>query len=363
LTESTVTALARLYDTHYLVHDGIAPFTAAPAMTAVLRRLLSDRRTRTFVAQRGGRPAAFAVVQVRGARASVVLHAVDPRGRQGVSEVLLFTMVGHAMAASGVKVLDLGPAATDVPGACAATAPVVHVFSDRRPVLADIVGRTLAHATAAPRIVRMRRRLALLHGRGALELFGIARRIVARWWNSTTCVLLYRLDRGDPIPPLPVGGTITMNEDALEDFLYYTGSNRYVSRQRMIAEAARRLDGGAHCYTTVEHGVLTHYRWFAPQISALYIEEVAFRYPLPPQSGVAYDAYTEPSARGRGLQKVGLRRELEAAFADGIEHAFNYCLESNGPSVKNIEGAGYRRILRIRRLTRMGFTRHVVESL
>src|SRR5581483_3055343 len=108
-----------------------------------------------------------------------------------------------------------------------------------------------------------------------------------------------------------------------------------------------RRDRGDHSFTVVEDGVLVHYGWIQSDAPAIEFPEIGAAMALPPRSGVIYDVYTEPRARGRGLQRRGARRRVRLAFALGAAQVFTGVVESNVPSRRATEGAGYRAVARL----------------
>ncbi|HEV8536563.1 MAG TPA: GNAT family protein [Candidatus Limnocylindria bacterium] len=167
---------------------------------------------------------------------------------------------------------------------------------------------------------------------------------------------VYRADRElSAESPEPLRAVRTGSRwDALADFSRYTGSDWHLSRAAIVAEARRRLAQGEHSFTVVEEGVLAHYHWLQLGQREITFPEIGASYAVPPGSAISYGAYTEPRLRGRGLHQLSARETVRTAFALGAERIFSGVLETNTPSRRAIEGAGYRPVARLVCVRRFG---------
>jgi len=178
-------------------------------------------------------------------------------------------------------------------------------------------------------------------------------------------VILYCLEQDGVVggEPPASSGVPAFRFDAGEDFLSYTGSDRWVSREMMVHEVARRLATGEHCVTLIEEGILVHWGWIQLGLKEIHMREVDFVYPLPPGSATTYGVYTEPPFRGRGLHRRGAAVRACWAFELGAERIFTHVFEGNVPSRRAKEAAGYRPVARIVCVRRLGRRRSRAEPI
>jgi RimJ/RimL family protein N-acetyltransferase len=167
-------------------------------------------------------------------------------------------------------------------------------------------------------------------------------------------------DQGSPFRAVRSGAA---RWDSLEDFALYTGSDWRVSREALVAEARRRLSQGEHAFTVAEDGVLAHYHWLQLDRQTIFFPEIDASYTVPPGSAISYGAYTEPRLRGRGLHRLSARECVQTAFALGAKQIFSGVLETNVPSRRAVEGAGYRPVARLVCVRRLGRRRVRLEPL
>jgi GNAT superfamily N-acetyltransferase len=151
--------------------------------------------------------------------------------------------------------------------------------------------------------------------------------------------------------------------DAVEDFRHYRGTIRHLSTERLMVEARNRLAAGEHCYTLVTDEGLVHWAWLQVAPSTIHVTEVDMRISIPPRSGVGYDAYTEPVARGRGLHKASLRARMRDAHALGLRRLICGVLATNAASRRSIGVAGLRPMRRLVRRRIMGLSFRREESV
>jgi GNAT superfamily N-acetyltransferase len=341
-------------DIQELACRGEEVFRPDPARSEFYRRLLDAWGARALFYGLFARetPLGFSFALEVGGAAVLLWRVVDPLPQPFATAAELAVRTRAALAKRGLTVVDAAPPALGEETNGGETGVTVHVFPSGRAARCHALGGLGRARRWADRI------RAAVRGRPVLEVVRAVARAVRKWLWSSESVLVYVLHRGDPVAPLArQQDTLAMRRDTVEDFLLYTGSNRWISRQRMMADAIRSLRQGEHCFTVVDAGVLAHYRWMWPHTTVMRISEVAYEFSLPPGSGVAYDAYTEPAMRGRGFQQIGLRREIEEAFRLGCERVFNATVETNAPSRKNIESVGYRPFARVTRVHRLGRSR------
>jgi RimJ/RimL family protein N-acetyltransferase len=206
---------------------------------------------------------------------------------------------------------------------------------------------------------RLRDLLFFVRSRSPRSLAVAALRRFRRWVWSRQVMTVYRADRLSSAtrPPLLVHGT-SSHWDTLEDFGRYTGSDWRLSREAIVAEARRRLAEGQHSFTVIAEGVLAHYHWLQLGEQEISFPEIGASYPVPAGSAISYGAYTEPRFRGRGLHRLSARETVDMAFTLGAGQIYSAVLETNIPSRRSIEGAGYRPVARLVCIRRLG-RRHV----
>ena len=193
------------------------------------------------------------------------------------------------------------------------------------------------------------RRSVLTRGRSAL-------RLARRWLWSREAMHVNTLERATwdmsrTPPPDPA-----CRWDRLEDFDRYTGSIPHYSRARLKAEAAQRLAEGEHCDTWVEDGVRVHYGWMQLGAATMHMTEIGFTVPVPPNTALIYDVYTEPGHRRRGFHQRAVGERIRVAFELGVDRLMGAVLVVNTPSQTSTEKGGYRPVARVVRVRRFGFT-------
>lgn len=160
-----------------------------------------------------------------------------------------------------------------------------------------------------------------------------------RWvWDHREC-RIYRMAAGD------ASRAVAADEfavDRFEDLLRFVPVERWQRRSTFLADAAQRLSEGHRVVTRIEDDRLAAYGWLAPRQSRSIVSEVRQEASFPPNSAVAYDFFTHPSFRRRGLQRSALATALRlAASVPGTEHVWIGVLADNGPSRRNIERLGW----------------------
>lgn len=373
LTQVLFEDFMKVYDIRTLARYGSAPFTEDPLKSLFHLRLLerSPQEVLFFALMAGTTPVAFFFGLVDKRRAIYCLACFDQRFLAASPGKLLGDRMADVLRQRGLDYLDHTPGGDAYKEEAASAHEPVHrlvLFPSRRgahfaavrSAFRAQVKRVAARVGVSPaRIARDWDPSALLHGRSPLGLAGSALRAIQRWACSKDVIVIYRYDRTareraqrpgqEPDP--------CFRKDALEDFLRYTGSFRWCSRQEMMAQAIERLHRGRHCYTVVEEGVLSHFAWIKLDAPAIHLTEVDYIYPLPPKSAMCFEAYTDPRARGRGLHRRSLAVRLRDAFEMGAECVLTAIRESNKTAARNAEQAGYVPIVRITRTRRFGRSR------
>ena len=133
-----------------------------------------------------------------------------------------------------------------------------------------------------------------------------------------------------------------VRRDQIGDLLQFEPAESWQSRRDLFAAALERFGNGEHLYSHAEAGRLLHYSWLIERQGRTLLNEVGQELDLPPDSAMLYDDYTDPGARGRGLQTESMRARLrDAARAPGTKAIFITVLADNGPSRHVIEKVGF----------------------
>jgi RimJ/RimL family protein N-acetyltransferase len=135
---------------------------------------------------------------------------------------------------------------------------------------------------------------------------------------------------------------------------YVDGSRDGMTRQEFLATALARLQDGRLVYTVSEGGQLRHSCWLIPKPGHLPVDPF---HPVsqPARTAVLADAFTDPSARGRGLQRQGLHwRIQEARSVNAIESIISYVIAANVASRRNLEKVGFVHVGSLHTVRRFG---------
>jgi len=370
LTDQLFERLMTTYDIRQCARYGVAPFAEDPLKGPFHRRLIerAPACTLLFALVAGGEPVAFHFTITDKLRAIYCMSPFDHRYLSCSPGKLIGDLVADALATRGMEEIDLTPGGEykqDLANKHE-TVQAPTFFASRRHargVRAREALRNRLKEFAGPlgitreRVERGRALLARARGRPPLALAAAALRAGRRWAWSRDVMRLYRIDRSQWTEDPTASRWTDIQKNRLEAFLRYSGSSRWQSRQGLMIEATRRLEEGEHCYTIVRDGVLLHYAWLQLNPEAMTLSEIGAAQRLPPNSGVLYDAYTEPTARGRGLHGLSLRERVRDAFAMGSDRVFIASQESNRASLSGIEASGFRLERRLIRLRILGLTR------
>ncbi len=376
LTEELFARFQGLWDSEQLMRHAVAPFDESPSRAAFVRRLLerAPDRAALFALMAGSVPVAFALALVNGRHAACPIAAFDPRWRAASPEIALLERLAAALRKRGVEEVRLAAHTAERADARAGaeTLCAVHLYRSRvRARLQERTASLARYVRASPAGIRVGNGLAwarglwgAVHQRPLPKLVSAALRGARGWLWSRDMVTIHRCDCTAGFADKPgEKPPSAFREDTIEDFLHYTGSIWHASRQAMMTEARRRLGRGEHCVTALVDGVLAYYAWVQVEPPTIEVPEVGFSYRLPPQSAVAYDSYTEPRLRGHGLHRWGDRYRVRWAARLGARQIFSAVADSNVPSKRAKEAAGYRPFTHVVRVRRLGRSRTWEEPL
>lgn len=143
-------------------------------------------------------------------------------------------------------------------------------------------------------------------------------RIAGAWVSSRleTQVYVHNIRPGADRRP-----AIEFRRDCMADLLAYDPHARGPSRQAFMAAAFRRIEEGQHAYTYVEDGHLLQLGWLMERPVDAVVKRWLPLFPFPERSALAMGFYSDPHARGRGLEALALQAMLhDVARTGSIEH-------------------------------------------
>ena len=143
------------------------------------------------------------------------------------------------------------------------------------------------------------------------------------------------------IAPSGFNGLPLARRDALDDVARFEPAPGTPDRTTFFKLVLARIEEGHHIYTRVEQGRLLHWGWLAERQEKALLDEVHQEFVYPSDSGVLYDFYTHPDARGRGLYRSSIRQMIADGRASGLARVFIFVLANNGPSRRVIETSGF----------------------
>jgi CelD/BcsL family acetyltransferase involved in cellulose biosynthesis/RimJ/RimL family protein N-acetyltransferase len=278
----------------------------------------------------------------------VGLTAQSPRYSRQSAGKLLFLELALLLEQEGVGVLDLTPGgeykdqrATHFEEASSLTilfsvAAAWRFGRHRR--LIDAAKRVGVATDSTKRLVGgVRHTLALL--RPAVLPLKAARRLKRAAWGDVE-LRIYRFPRGRPVTRPE---TVPIARDRFQDLACYEPVERWQpTTTAFLQSATERLDNGEHCYTRVENGVLAHYGWLVDRQQSSFMHEVHQTWTLPAGSAVAYDFYTDPRFRGRGMYFSSLGRIVRDVEAiPGFGQLYIGVRGDNAASRRVIEKIGF----------------------
>lgn len=132
-----------------------------------------------------------------------------------------------------------------------------------------------------------------------------------QWLWTNRVLLIYSIASGKHSQR---SSAIDLHRNALEDLERFHQTESWLTREQFLTEARKRLANGLDIYTAVENNVLVHYCWVVPHQRRGWFPYVQQHYNYPEGSCVYFNAYTHPSARGRGLYTDSLMRVVEDAL-------------------------------------------------
>lgn len=201
----------------------------------------------------------------------------------------------------------------------------------------------------------------------ALGALGIVRLIAARTRRALVSrdqVLVYSAPP-DSLRPAD-GGTVPGAEirpGTLADLARVSLSAPDYLDSAGLARARARLRRGDRVYVATIGGEVVHVNWAGVRTEIVTAEAGAsVRIPLRRPVSVAYDAWTSPAFRGRGLFAGSLRRIVADATGTG-NAIWLYCRAGNTASRRAIENTGFRVTYRLARLRVLGVTRSRAECI
>jgi CelD/BcsL family acetyltransferase involved in cellulose biosynthesis/predicted acetyltransferase len=376
LSPALMERLQATYDVRQLARYGVAPFSEDPLKGEFHRRLIerAPASTLLFALMAGATPVAFNFTLVDRRRAIYCMSPFDYRQLAASPGKLIGDLVIGGLVARGFELLD------QTPGGDAYKEEVASDHETIQGLMLYPSARAARRADARDRLPALAKRTAIALGVGAARVErareaisgagGLARFLLAlpaslrRWAWSRRSALVYRLDL-DASAPSPAGRpeAAMAREDAIEDFLGYTGSDPGLSRQAVMSRAIERLTAGQHCVTVVRDGVLARHGWVRPDAGVLELSESGLPYGLPSASAVTYDVHPDPTPEGYALDRLVERALVDTARQIGARHVFCTVDEDNVPSKRAKESAGYQKVSRLVHTRRLGRERGWSEPL
>lgn len=122
----------------------------------------------------------------------------------------------------------------------------------------------------------------------------------------------------------------------------FESTESWHSKSEFVSSGAARLVAGEKFYSVSENGLLLHWGWLIENQSSAFLTEVNQQARLPEHSGVFYDFYSHPVARGRGLNQRTLSTMLNhASQIPNLQYVYIFVEADNGPSRHVIEKLGF----------------------
>ncbi len=357
--------IADYYDLRQGAVNGVLPFLEDPLKKAFLVELMGVPGLLHVSTMMVGQAIVAAQVGVCDDGSVVVgLFSYSPFFAKHSPGKILIHLLAQDLAQQGYRYFDLTPGgdwkqrfATD----CDEVAEVTFFMNRQEAVRSRAVG--LVDAAA----------------KRCLGFFGVqpaaVKAVVGRVRNVTLAKLLrwlatytwdereFRVYAMDAERAARLTGSETMARDKVSDLLRFRPTETTETRRAFLSNALLGLGQGVHSYTLIERDLLVHVGWMIERQRKSHFSEVEQDFIFPPDCAVLYDAYTDPSARGRGLHQESIRQRLNsAARTQNTKKIFTCVLADNGPSRHVIEkmGFGYvcslfqqRRFGRVRRWSSM----------
>lgn len=114
------------------------------------------------------------------------------------------------------------------------------------------------------------------------------------------------------------------------------------TESEFLSSGVARIVAGEKFYSVSENGRLLHWGWLIEKQKSAFLTEVKQSTELPEHSGVLYDFYSHPGARGRGLYQRTLSTMLKhASRIPHLQYVYIFVEADNGPSRHVIEKLGF----------------------
>jgi CelD/BcsL family acetyltransferase involved in cellulose biosynthesis/RimJ/RimL family protein N-acetyltransferase len=344
------------------------PFRSDPRKLPFYLRLLDQPELQhATVLLVGGQLAAFHLGPIDRRRVSLGLIGHSPMLAPHSPGKLLLLLLCQQLAREGFSEFDLTPGGGYKERFATSTEPAyaVQLYFDRRAYIASRLrlglrrgaARVARAAGVSPDLVRRAGQRAVQVIRRGLTLRGVrtlVRRAGEAAWSTKEFQVFACFNLVLPDTRVPEWRVRRLH---LVDLLMYEPeSGREADYFRFLSEALERLERGRICFTHSEEGRLTHHSWLEPDARqrVTSIGGPAIRFSA--VAGVLWDAYTHPSARGRGLHKesiVARLQELQRIASGRV--AVTEINSKNHVSKRNYERHGFVPIATARRARLLGF--------
>jgi RimJ/RimL family protein N-acetyltransferase len=173
----------------------------------------------------------------------------------------------------------------------------------------------------------------------SLRIVGNQFRSLSQRLYSTTEIRMYAM-RSDHACIATASSII--RRDVWADLEQFDERASWTSRDRFLSEARKRLEAGEHFYAVVDDARLVHFGWMVAPVERRSILEVGQTAAFPPSSAYAYDFFTHPAYRNRGLYQASLRQvvfDVHRAF--GLREIYIGVDSKNIPSHYVIQKVGF----------------------
>ncbi|MDP9222950.1 MAG: GNAT family N-acetyltransferase [Actinomycetota bacterium] len=156
---------------------------------------------------------------------------------------------------------------------------------------------------------------------------------------------------------LPVTEGIEVREATADDAAAY---ERDIGSDPAPAFRLRLSRPGSTCWLALMDTMIVHASWV--ETEAAWMGEVARYFVVPPGDAYIYESFTRPEVRGRGLYPTVLRTIAAALGSRGTRRLWIAAEETNRPSLRAIEKAGFAPAFGITMSRRWGRTRVAVSG-
>lgn len=143
--------------------------------------------------------------------------------------------------------------------------------------------------------------------------------------------------------------------DSWEHMELFEQTESWLSRDRFLELARRRLARGLHVYSIADQGVLASYVWQESTRAKAFYSEVDQELSLPEKSSTSFHAYTHPAARGKKYYTKCKAAAMRWAFLEnGSHHVFTAINPANHASLHVARNLHFREYALLHRRTRLG---------